>query len=217
MAHDNHSSLPERKAGLSDDQRDGLARVLGGLGAFGDRMGAADRAKTVGHTESNASRTSLKESLSDPSTKIVQWNDNEQGPTVTVRIVKPGTVLPADTLRGSTLILTNEKGVRIATNFIDAVKLPPLDPSSGRFVRNPHEPLDAKSVAENPTVGNDVVIGEPFGSGPCISQVTIEGDVFAIGRNDLGGGLHLEKPDVQINAPDPTIAASVFLDEAHRS
>ncbi|HSH18100.1 MAG TPA: hypothetical protein VK978_01830 [Candidatus Saccharimonadales bacterium] len=216
MTHNNHPAPQEHKGSLSDDQRAGLARALGSLGTFGDRMAAADRQNAIGHTEA-VPRTSLQETLRDPSTKVVQWNANEQGPTVTVRVDKSGAVLPADILRGSTLILTNEKGVRIATNFIDAVKLPPVDATSGKFVRSPGEPLDAKNVATSPAVGNDVIIGEAFGNGPRIVQATIEGDVFALGRNDLGRGLHFDKPDVQINAPDPTLAASDFLDEVRRS
>lgn len=218
MTHDDYPTPQEHKHrdGMSAEQRAGLARALGGLGAVGDKIAGANH-DTAGHSAAFAPHTHLRETLSDPSTKVVQWNGNEQGPTVTVRIDKPGAVLPADLLRGSTLILTNEKGVRIATNFINAVKLPPLDSRSGTFVRNPGEPLDAKNIAENPAVGNDVVIGEPLGNGPRILQATIEGDVFALGRNNLGRGLHLDNPDVQINAPDPTFKAGEFLDEANRN
>ncbi len=218
MAHNSPGPAPappERIGGISAEQREALARVLGSLGAVADRVGA-DRS-TIAHPEGTTPRISLREALRNPSTRVVQWNGNDSlGPTVTARVETPGTVLSAADLGGHTLILTNEKGDRIATNFGVAVKLPPVD-TSGRFVRRPGEPLDAKSIADNPVVGENVVIGEPFGNGPIITHVTIEGDAFTERHDGLGAGLPLDTPHVEVNKPDPTFAASDFLAEAHRS
>lgn len=168
----------------------------------------------------SVARAAAEAALAAPSTKTVEWNNGINASltehTHTVLVTEPGARIPAELFTGRALLVKTQNGERMATDFEVAVSMPkPND--KGNFVRGSNglgqpAPMRGWSVNQEPSIGNDLVVGEEL-NGSRIEAITISMDDL-LNRRGLSLPEGIDQADVQVDAPDPSFAAEGYTQQA---